>query len=181
MGLLVVVTGIYAWRTFAMSTTAKKQANVSVKMAEEMRKQTETLRETVSMSVRPSVSIDVTRIQGGNTYSFEPPSGLSIRLQNKGKGPARNLVVTCEGQGNKVEYTKMESPSLDVGGEWSFSLRRITSTSDNELRVAYVLVKAVYNDELGEGWRVTLQIDKDGTSWKPGEITTERIFGGEHD
>jgi len=39
MGLLVVVTGIYAWRTFAISNATKKQAEASVKMAEEMREQ----------------------------------------------------------------------------------------------------------------------------------------------
>jgi len=39
MGLLVVVTGIYAWRTFAISNATKKQAGASVKMAEEMREQ----------------------------------------------------------------------------------------------------------------------------------------------
>ncbi len=37
MGLLVVVTGVYAWRTFAISKATKKQANASVKMAGEMR------------------------------------------------------------------------------------------------------------------------------------------------
>jgi len=39
MGSLVVVTGIYVWRTFAISNAAKKQATASVKMAEEMREQ----------------------------------------------------------------------------------------------------------------------------------------------
>lgn len=40
MGLLVVITGIYAWRTFSISNATKKQAQASVKMAEEMREQT---------------------------------------------------------------------------------------------------------------------------------------------
>ncbi len=39
MGLLVVITGIYAWRTFSISNATKKQANASMKMAEEMREQ----------------------------------------------------------------------------------------------------------------------------------------------
>jgi hypothetical protein len=39
MGLLVVITGIYAWRTFSISNGTKKQADASVKMAEEMREQ----------------------------------------------------------------------------------------------------------------------------------------------
>jgi len=39
MGLLVVITGIYAWRTFSISNATKKQADASMKMAEEMREQ----------------------------------------------------------------------------------------------------------------------------------------------
>ena len=40
MGLLVVITGVYVWRTFAISNATKKQADANVKMAEEMREQT---------------------------------------------------------------------------------------------------------------------------------------------
>ena len=38
-GALVIITGIYVWRTFAISKAAEKQAEASVKMAEEMREQ----------------------------------------------------------------------------------------------------------------------------------------------
>ena len=166
---LVAVTGFYA-------LSASRQANASVKMAEEMREQTKTLRETVSMSVRPSLSIDITRVSGGNTYPFEPPTNFSVRIENKGKGPARNLVVTGEAQNKKVEYSKMEFPSLNVGDKKEFSIHRVTDVSTNEVRVAYVILKAIYNDELGEGWFVTLEIDKDGKSWKPGELICDRLF-----
>ena len=159
--------------TIQYAISAAKQADASVKMAEQMRKQTETLRETVSMSVHPSVSIEVLKISGGDNYPFEPPAELYIELQNTGKGSARNLVVTCESQGKKVEYSKIELPSLNVGDKPRFSIHRTTPISGDELRVAYVLLKALYNDELGEIWSTTLQIDRDG-KWKAGEIITER-------
>ena len=38
-GVLVVITAIYAWRTFAISRSTEKQADASVKMAEEMKEQ----------------------------------------------------------------------------------------------------------------------------------------------
>jgi len=181
MGVLVIITGIYAWRTFAISNATKKQADASVKMAKQMRKQTETLRETVSMSIRPSVSIEVINVKGSDRYPFEPPTELYIELQNTGKGPARNLVVTCESQDKKVDYSKKELPSLNVGDKPRFSIHRTTPISGDELRVAYVKLKTVYNDILEETWITTLLIEKDGKDWKPGEITSKRRFGGEND
>ncbi len=182
MFALVLITCIYAMRTAAIANATKEQADASVKMAEEMREQTKTLRETVSMSIRPSVSIKVIKITGGDSYPFEPPAELYIELQNTGKGSAKNLSVTCEGKDKKIEYTKIELPSLNVGDKpLRFSIHRKTAISDDGVRIAYVLLKALYNDELGEIWSTTLQIDKDA-KWKAGEITPpERLFGGEGD
>lgn len=176
MGLLVVVTGIYAWRTFAISKASKKQADASMKMAKQMRKQTETLRETVSMSVRPSVSIEVLKISGGDNYLFEPPTELYFELQNAGKGPARNLVVTCEAQDKKVEYSKIELPSLNIGDKRRFLIHRTTAISDDEVRVAYVSLKALYNDELEKTLYIELQIDRGEGEWRSGEITSGGLF-----
>ncbi len=177
MVILVVVTGIYAWRTHVLSKATEKQAEASVKMAKHMRKQTETLRETVSMSVRPSVSIEVLNISGGLNYPFEPPDGLYVELQNTGKGPARNLVLTCEAQDKKVEYSKIELPSLNVGDKRQFSIHKTTAISDDGVRVAYVILEALYNDELEKAGYTTLQIDRDEGEWKPGEITSGSKFG----
>ena len=85
--------------------------------------------------------------------------------------------MTGEGQNNKLEYSKIEFPSLNVGDKKEFSIHLITDISTEEVKVAYVILKAVYNDELGESWFVTLQIDKDGKSWKAGETTSGKLFG----
>ena len=39
MGLLVIITGIYVWRTHVISKALRGQAGASVKMAEEMKEQ----------------------------------------------------------------------------------------------------------------------------------------------
>jgi hypothetical protein len=168
MVALVIVTSIYAWHTR--------------KMADDMREQNKTLRDTISISVRPSVSIDITRISAGNSYPFEPPVGFVFNIKNKGKGAARNLVVTGKGQGQKVEYSKIELPSLNVGDIREFSIERTTNVLVNKIRVAYVILEAIYNDDLGGSWRLTLEVDKaletdKGVKpWKAGETMCERLF-----
>jgi len=161
--------------TAAYAGSAEKQAVASVKMAEEMTEQNKTLKETVSVSIRPSISINLTRTEGGTTYPFEPPVALSFRLQNKGKGTANNLIMTCEKQNKELEYSIIELPYLNVGDERGFSIRRITDVSAQEIRVAYVILEVLYNDDLGEDWHVTLEVYKDDKSWKAGETTCERL------
>jgi len=163
---LVVVTGAYAW-------SASRQANASTIMANEMRRQTNTLKETVSLSVRPSISVSIVRMPKDHTYPFAPPREISFAIANGGKGPARNVTLACEGQGKKVKYTTIELPSLDVGDQKQFSISRAT-TANEEIRIAYVLLTATYNDEFGDLWRVTQQIDKND-NWKAGELRTERL------
>ncbi len=83
MGLLVVVTGIYAWRTFAISNATKKQANASVKMAKEMRQQT-------IMSSRPWI------IQKAVTDKVIPSELASdhFEIYNAGNGTAIEVQVS---------------------------------------------------------------------------------------
>ena len=183
--VLVLVTLIYAKRTAEIAKATdqqtkeiRSQADASVRMAKEMREQTKTLRETISMSIRPFVSLEVISIREDDSYPFAPPREILVELQSTGKGPATNLVLTCEGHGKKVEYSQIELSSLNVGDKESFSLRRTTTVSDNGVRVAYVLLLVDYNDELGDMWRKTLQIDKND-GWKPGEVSSERLLGDE--
>ena len=170
---LVAATG-----TLALVTL--QQADASVKMAERTQEQTKILRETVSLSIRPSISMNVLGTNGGNNYPFEPPDNFVIELQNTGKGSARNLVVTCEAQDKKVEYSKIELSSLNVGDKSPQAIRRTPDTSDDKLKVAYVLLKALYNDELGEIWSTTTQIDKND-KWEAGEITPPIKILGDND
>jgi|GEM_PF-4257322 len=157
---LVLVTATYAKGTSDIARAAKEQAN--------------TLRETLSMSVRPSLSFPYVHVQGDKSYAFEPPQELQFAVQNTGKGSARNLVIECESQDKRVEYSRIELPSLDVGSPRRCSIGRITPHSQGQTKVAYVLLKALYNDDVGESWVTMLQIDKDD-DWKEGEITTNRL------
>ena len=71
--VLVIVTGVYAWRTHVISKATKEQADASVKMAEEMRN-----------ARSPSITM-----QWG---SAEPIKRMiSANLENEGFGPALNL------------------------------------------------------------------------------------------
>lgn len=160
--LLVLVTVVYAKRTSDIARATEEQARV--------------LRETISMSVRPFVSIRVLKILGGDTHPFEPPHELYFELGNTGKGPARNLVVRCEVQGGVVEYSEHELPSLNVGDTPRFSIFRAAPTSCDEVRAAYLLLRAIYNDELGESWFTELQIDRVEGRWKPDEVRTNRLL-----
>ena len=180
---LIVVTMLYAYCTMEIAGATRKQADASVEMAKNIREQTKTLKDTISMSVRPSISIDITRTSGGNTYPFEPPSEFGFQLQNGGKGTAKNLLITGEGQDKKVEYSEIELPSLNVGDKKDFSIHRTTDVSTNKVRVAYVTLKAIYNDELGEDWFVTQEVYKDSKSgsWKAGDTTPGQRIGEEHD
>jgi hypothetical protein len=83
MGLLVIVTGIYAWRTHVMSSAAKKQAEASMKMAEEMREQR-------IIASRPVI------IQKAVPLQFiDEDTGTSDNFQiyNAGNGPAIELEI----------------------------------------------------------------------------------------
>ncbi len=77
MGLLVVVTGVYAWRTFAISKATKKQANASVKMAEEMKEQR-------IMSSRPVI---IQKAINEKDFSY-------FEIYNAGNGPAIEVEVS---------------------------------------------------------------------------------------
>jgi hypothetical protein len=175
--VLVLVTTIYVKRTTDIAQATKGQADASVEMAKHVRKQTETLRETLSMTVRPFVSIEVLNVSRGHSYPFEPPDGLYVELQNTGKGPARNLVLTCEAQEKKVEYSRIELPSLNVGDKRQFSISKTTAISGDGVRVAYVILEAQYNDEFEKAGYTTLQIDRDENEWKPGEVKSGTSWG----
>ncbi len=75
MGLLVVVTGIYAWRTHVISKASAKQAEATVRMAEEMRQQR-----------RPMIVLTVVHKKD----VYESTSDLFVRFEitNVGMTPA---------------------------------------------------------------------------------------------
>ena len=91
MGLLVVVTGIYAWRTFAISNAAKEQSDASVEMAKEMREQR-------IMASRPVI---IQKAIERGKYSTERDMPDDFEICNVGNGPAIELEISLL---NKERY-----------------------------------------------------------------------------
>ncbi len=87
MGLLVAITGIYVWRTFAISKATEKQADASVKMAEEMRKQR---RPIVAPKAFPAIGIP---LEATAEEIAEHRYSDYFQIYNKGNSPAINLEV----------------------------------------------------------------------------------------
>jgi len=86
MGLLVIVTGIYAWRTFTISKASKKQADASVKMAKEMKEQ----RVTASRPVVVQKAVHEKDIYEGSTKDYFS----HFEAYNKGNGPAIEVEIS---------------------------------------------------------------------------------------
>ncbi len=84
MVILVVVTGIYAWRTHVISKANKKQADASVEMAEEMREQR-------VMASRP-VIIQKAVPETMNNVTLDYFSHFEV--YNAGNGPAVELEIS---------------------------------------------------------------------------------------
>ena len=115
MALLVVVTSIYAWRTFAISNATRKQADASVKMADEMAIKRYSDFQPVLI---PRIDTRVGQIpeedvlymilaSGLGGMRQGTPAGVTIRWHNSGKGVALNATFSLigtplESQPNKV-------------------------------------------------------------------------------
>jgi len=87
MSLLVVVTGIYAWRTHVISRATKEQANASVKMAEEMREQR---RPIVVPKAFPAIGVPY---QASVEEIAKHVYSDYFEIYNKGNSPAIDLEV----------------------------------------------------------------------------------------
>ncbi len=124
MGLLVVITGIYAWRTFAISNATKKQADASVKMARETKEQ----RYSESL---PLLVPDITR-RGVIEQNLEPNEvyyqtlqtgvGIEVIWHNLGKGVAINSRFSFwsapldSPPGKVLYFPPSKSTFLEIGG-----------------------------------------------------------------
>ena len=103
MGLLVVVTGIYVWRTFAISNATKKQADASVRMAEEMREQR-----------RPIVvqqAIYEKDIREGSTSNYFS----HFEAYNKGNGPAIEVEISLVDSDKRTSIDSHRKSFLGAG------------------------------------------------------------------
>ena len=101
MGLLVIVTGIYAWRTFTISKASKKQAEASVRMAEEMREQRRPI--VVQEAIEPKGAA----ISFGDAEDIEITPSDYFQIRNVGNGPAIELeILTLNEKKSLLEMQK---------------------------------------------------------------------------
>ena len=173
-GVLVVITGIYAWRTYAISKAMSKQADANLIMAEEVKEQARALKETVSVSVRPFLSIKVFRMARGENKSSAPRE-IDVEIQNTGKGTARNIEVTCACSAASIDYTEEQVPFLEAGDKWQISLNRMSRYSDTGVKAIFLSISVMYNDDLGELWSSTLRIINENGNWRPEVIIAKRV------
>jgi hypothetical protein len=90
MGLLVVITGIYAWRTHVISKVTREQADASVKMAKEMKQQRyDTVRPVIDIQRAPWDEDKLPEAFAGK--SGDTSRGLACALHNIGLGPAIDM------------------------------------------------------------------------------------------
>ena len=117
MGLLVLVTGIYAWRTFSISKATEKQAEASVIMARETRdkRYSESLPLLVP-TIPPILNTDELPYE-----SLQSGMGVKVLWRNVGKGVAINSrfsfypVPTSSGKAASFPYHGLGT--LEVGGK----------------------------------------------------------------
>jgi hypothetical protein len=174
---LVMITAIYVKRTAEIAKATKEQAEATVKMAKENKEQTEVLKETVSLSIRPYISIRVLEIKRNNANSHESPDELSIEVENTGKGPARNFTLSCKCPYTILEYKDVNISSLEVGEKKTCSLCRKGSFLDQHFEEPNILlIEASYEDELSINRSTTLQIKRDNDNWNPNQITIGRTW-----
>lgn len=104
--ILLVVTSVYAAFTYAISKAARKQADASVKMAEEMREQT-------VMSSRPLIiQKGMPEIINGITQMYFS----HFEVYNVGNGPAVELVIfLLNKEGNKIMKPPYRETYLRAG------------------------------------------------------------------
>jgi len=122
MVVLAIITGIYAWRTHVMSKAAREQADASMTMAEQMRKQ----RYSESLPLLIPTVTKNWNTQGlkSNEIPYEYlQTGIGIKVvwRNVGKGTAINSrfsfwsAPTSSGKANF--FPPSESGTLEVGGK----------------------------------------------------------------
>lgn len=107
---------IYAWRTHAISTASRKQAEASIRMAEEMREQRhDSVRPVIDFMWRDYSDANVNRVAWIAGMDGKVPTELSCKLRNVGFGPAIELYsFTIVGQDNR---NHRDFGTLKAGGE----------------------------------------------------------------
>ena len=141
MVVLVLVTGIYAWRTFAISKATKKQADASVKMAEEMKEQ----RVTASRPVVVQKAVHEKDIYEGSTKDYFS----HFEAYNKGNGPAIEVEISL--LDNDKNLIESHRKSFLGAGEPPIEFRPTSLAARRENSTCYLVCE--YQSILSSGPR----------------------------
>lgn len=132
MGLLVVVTGVYAWRTFTISKATEKQADASLKMAEETREQ----RYSESLPLLVPTIPDILPSEKLFYEAIASGVGVKVIWCNVGKGVAINsrfsFWTAPTSPGKAHLFPPRESVTLEVEGKETVDYNEILN--DGQLR-----------------------------------------------
>jgi len=179
MGLLVVVTGIYAWRTFAISNATKKQADASVKVAEEMREQrySESLPLLVPTILPPMGNAEGLDPNEVDYLILQVGVGAIVKITwcNVGKGVAVNSsfsfwAVSVE-PGKVFYFPPRESAALEVGGRKEINFGALDVQTLDQPKSYCPRLEAEYKDIYGRKIRTVQEFRIDEQN--------ERAFLGE--
>jgi len=167
MGLLVAITGIYAWRTFSISNATKKQADASMKMAEETKKQRyDTVRPVIDIQRRGGDKIREGLAAKAEEYSY----GLSCILHNIGLGPATDIYSFVQNPFSD-ERQRFEFGTLAAGGK-AEEMRLSLDQEDNQKALV-----AYYKDVYGRTFESSREVraDREHQSWELGPLRIRLI------
>ena len=150
MGLLVAITGIYVWRTFAISNATKQQADASVKMAEEMRQQRyDTVRPVIDIVITESSMTGLELIsQGLAAEGGKLPEDLPCKLRNVGVGTAIELhflIKDIEGNPRRWDFGTIPVAIGEEEMGYTHEMRLLLEQRDNH-RALVAYYKDVYGN-----------------------------------
>ena len=168
MVILVIITGIYVWRTHVISKASEKQARASVKMAEGMAYPViDFKRDTAKIDIKRQTLEVYAAIHEGTSQ------GLSCILCNVGVGSAidvRSFIQHPERGRLPWEFRTIESGRKTE--------RWILSISHEGNRIALV---ASYEDIYGRTLESSreVSIDKENQNWKLGRLKVVPVKEGD--
>lgn len=169
MGLLVVVTGIYAWRTFAISNATKKQADASVKMADEMRNaRYDTVRPVIDIERRPTELERTGVIINIADKNGRFPDKLICILRNIGIGPATDVYSFVQpGTQPDDKRPPMAFVTLAKNGQTDEMPLSLKPRDNRKVLVVY------YRDVYGRYFESSREVNR--SDWKLGPLMTREI------
>jgi len=176
MVLLVIVTAIYAWRTFAISKGTQRQADASVEMAKEMQNQRyDTLRPVIDIEdVKPGPP--TTRVNNQQTTDEQKISAnfFECVLRNYGAGAAidvyspqqhSNVKPDSQRIGN-IQAKEYKEMVTNAGGPAFIIARKI---GNQWFLVAY------YRDVYGRCFESKRSVNLEDTIFKIGSLKHRKL------